>query len=203
MNPGRANRYGRPGLRLPRNIFLLPGSCIFPGVGRELGFGEEIPAVSPVSGCIHRLMIEEGVLMESVLAPAASRLDPAAELIDLSFPEDPFRRMKACSVVTYGESRLQRLPWSGLHRRNERGPSSVTVESSGDPSIPGGRWAVTSRGVPLVGTYERSVFRALEWIAIDASLVQGHLFANPLIVHPRDICERLCWRATQPQFDAI
>ena len=141
--------------------------------------------------------------MESVLVPAVSRPDPAAELIDLAFPEDPFRRMKACSVVTYGESRLQRLPWSGLHRRNERGPSSITLESPNDPLIPGGRWAVTSRGVPLVGTYERSVFRALEWIAIDASVAQGRPFANPLIVHPRDICERLCWRATQPQFDAI
>ena len=141
--------------------------------------------------------------MESVLAPATSRPDPAMELIDLSFPEDPFRRMKACSVVTYGESRLQRLPWSGLHRRNERGPSSITVESPNEASLPGGRWAVTSRGVPLVGTYERSVFRALEWIAIDASLAQGHPLANPMIVHPRDICERLCWRATQPQFDAI
>lgn len=141
--------------------------------------------------------------MESVLAPAPSRPDPAAELIDLSFPEDPFRRMKACSVVTYGESTLQRLPWSGLNRRNERGLPSIVLESPDESAAPGGRWAVSSRGSSLVGTYERSVFRALEWIAIDGSLAQGHPFANPLIVHPRDICERLCWRATQPQFEAI
>src|SRR5262245_21821457 len=115
MNPGTGNRYGRPGVRLPRNIFLPPGSWIFPEIGRgsgekRLGGRTTLPSV-PFSGCMHRRLIEEGVPMESVLAPTASRPDPAAELIDLSFPEDPFRRMKACSVVTYGESKLQRLPW--------------------------------------------------------------------------------------------
>lgn len=141
--------------------------------------------------------------METVLAPSSPRfVDPAAELIDLSCPEDPFQRMKSCSVVVYGEATLQRLPWSGLQRRNERGTTTVTLDSSGDGAL-GGRWAVTSRGSSFPGTYERSVFRALEWIAIDGSLAQGIPFANPLIVHPRDICERLCWRATQPQFEAI
>jgi hypothetical protein len=62
---------------------------------------------------------------------------------------------------------------------------------------------VSCRGANLVGSYERAVFRALEWIAVDGSLAQGLPFRNPLIVHPRDICERLCWRATQPQFEAI
>lgn len=134
--------------------------------------------------------------METVAAPTL-RIDPVSELIDLTDPEDPFQRMKACSVVTYGESTLQRIPWSGLNRPNERGLASATVEDAGT------RWTVTSRGGPLPGSYERSVFRALEWIAIDDSLVQGAPFENPLVVHPRDLCERLCWRATQPQFDAI
>jgi hypothetical protein len=134
--------------------------------------------------------------MESATAPAPSRAsDPAVELIDLSDPENPFQRMKACSVVTYGEKTLQRLPWSGLHGREERGIESIDA--------PEERWTVTSRGPSLVGTYERSVFRALEWMAIDGSVAQGIPFVNPLIVHPRDICERLCWRATQPQFEAI
>jgi hypothetical protein len=134
--------------------------------------------------------------METVAVPTL-RIDPAAELIDLSDPEDPFQRMKTCSVVTYGESTLLRLPWSGLHGRHERGPGSISFDHAGE------RWTVTSRGTPFPGTYERQVFRALEWIAIDASVAQGLPFANPIVVHPRDLCERLCWRATQSQFDAI
>jgi hypothetical protein len=142
--------------------------------------------------------------MESVLAAAAPRLDPATELIDLSCPEDPFQRMKSCSVVTYGEATLMRLPWSGLQRKNERGPASLELDLADDPGAPScSRWSVSNRAVPLLGTYERSVFRALEWIALDASVARGVPFANPLVVHPRDICERLCWRATQPQFESI
>jgi len=133
--------------------------------------------------------------METVAVPTL-RIDPVAELIDLTDPEDPFQRMKTCSVVTYGEATLQRMPWSGLNRPNERSLSAVTHEEAG------GRWTVSTRGT-FPGTYERSVFRALEWIAIDDSVAQGAAFENPLVVHPRDLCERLCWRATQPQFDAI
>jgi hypothetical protein len=138
--------------------------------------------------------------METVLSAVAPRLDPAAELIDLSCPEDPFQRMKSCSVVTYGETTLMRLPWSGLNRKNERGMLSLDLDPADGHAA---RWSVSNRAAPLPGTYERSVFRALEWIALDASVARGVPFANPLIVHPRDICERLCWRATQPQFEAI
>ncbi|HVE38597.1 MAG TPA: hypothetical protein VNM14_01835 [Planctomycetota bacterium] len=142
--------------------------------------------------------------METVLSAAAPSLDPATELIDLSCPEDPFQRMKSCSVVTYGEATLMRLPWSGLQRKNERGLPSLNLEVAEDASAASGlRWSVSNRAAPLPGTYERSVFRALEWIALDGSLARGVPFANPLVVHPRDICERLCWRATQPQFEAI
>jgi hypothetical protein len=140
--------------------------------------------------------------METVSAVTVPRLDPAAELIDLSCPEDPFQKMKACSVVTYSESTLLRLPWSGLHKRHERGIESISLDLSAESGAPV-RWSVAARGQSLIGTYERCVFRALEWIAIDGSVAQGSPFANPLIVHPRDICERLCWRATQPQFEAI
>lgn len=135
--------------------------------------------------------------MESVIAPTPTKPDPALELIDLTDPENPFQRMKSCSVVTYGEATLLRFPWSGFHGRSERGIASIVADS------PEGRWSVTSRLPSLIGTYERSVFKALEWTAIDASVLQGLPFANPLVVHPRDLCERLCWRATQPQFEAI
>jgi hypothetical protein len=143
--------------------------------------------------------------MHTALASAAPRLDPAAELIDLSCAEDPFQKMKSCSVVTYGEATLMRLPWSGLQRKNERaGIASLELDLAEEaPATPPSRWSVTNRSAGLAGSYERSVFRALEWIALDASLARGVPFANPLVVHPRDICERLCWRATQPQFEAI
>jgi hypothetical protein len=85
---------------------------------------------------------------------------------------------KSCSVITYSEAVLYRQPWSTV----EQGPVP-------EHSIPG----------PL----ERSLFRALEWMAIDQSVAQGKPFANPLVIHPRDICERLCWRATQHQFRTI
>jgi hypothetical protein len=134
--------------------------------------------------------------METLAVPVP-RIDPVAELIDLSDPEDPFQRMKSCSVVTYGETTLQRLPWSGVHRSHERGIATIALADRGE------QWTVSCRGTSFPGTYERSVFRALEWIAIDESIAQGVPFANPLVVHPRDICERLCWRATQTQFDAI
>lgn len=102
--------------------------------------------------------------------------------LDTPAPETLAQRMKACSVVTYSERALYRLPWCGLHAR----PSRSAAKGSGNP-----------------GAFERTLFRALEWIAIDQSVAQGVPFSNPLIVHPRDICERLCWRATQPQFRAI
>src|SRR5438552_2880207 len=139
--------------------------------------------------------------MGTLLTAVPPRPDSAAELIDLSDPENPFHRMKACSVVTYGETTLQRMPWSGLHRGEERALPPGALEISDESR--GTRWTVTSRGPGFAGTYERSVFRALEWIALDGSLGQGIPFRNPLVVHPRDLCERLCWRATQLQFDAI
>lgn len=130
----------------------------------------------------------------------AVRSDLLRDLIILDTEGDPFQKMKACSVITHCELTLQRVPWSGLQMKNERGPSSLRF--SGDDAD-SGRWMVSTRGSGLPGTYERSVYRALEWIAIGNSVAQRVPFRNPLIVHPREICERLCWRTTQPQFEAI
>jgi hypothetical protein len=113
--------------------------------------------------------------------------DPALPTVSSDGSEPFSNRMKSCSVVVYSESTLYRRPWSGLHRGGERAS----------------RKAAASRRPPRPGTFERALFRALEWIAVDNSVAQGVPFANPLILHPRDICERLCWRATQPQFKAI
>ena len=102
---------------------------------------------------------------------------------------EPFsNRMKSCSVVTYSEETLYRLPWSTLRPRSGRRGAGASASKS---------------QLPIAGTFERALFRALEWVAIDQSLALGVPFKNPLVVHPRDLCERLCWRATQPQFLAI
>jgi len=126
--------------------------------------------------------------MPSALLARDPLPDTALALISSDGSEPFANRMKSCSVVVYSESTLYRHPWSGLHRGDERG-SRRTAASSRRPSRP--------------GTFERALFRALEWIAVDNSVAQGVPFANPLVLHPRDICERLCWRATQPQFRAI
>jgi hypothetical protein len=141
--------------------------------------------------------------METALAsPRSQESDPATALLELSSPEDRFRRMKACSVVTYSEATLLRLPWSGLDRKkNERGGMRLKLEVEEESR--GIQWNVSSRGGRMVGSRERAIFRALEWIAIEGSLSRGVPFTNPLVVHPRDICERLCWRTTQAQFEAI
>ncbi len=97
-------------------------------------------------------------------------------------------RAKLCSVVSYSESVLFRLPWATLR-------PDLRV-------LPGSSRAVP-QGAPAPGSCERLLFRALEWMAVDRSIARGVPFENPLTVHPRDLCERLCWRATQPQFLAI
>ena len=122
--------------------------------------------------------------------------DPDLFLIDPDDLENPFHRLKTCSVVTYCEQALFRLPWSSLHERPEQSSAALDVER-------GASWTVRSRGGRLPGTVERTVFRALEWMAIDGSIALGHPFENPLSLHLRELCERLCWRVTQPRFRII
>src|SRR6185369_12158336 len=89
--------------------------------------------------------------------------DPALALVSSDGSEPFANRMKSCSVVVYSESTLYRRPWSGLHRGGERGS----------------RRTAASRRAPHPGTFERALFRALEWIAVDNSVAQGLPFANP------------------------
>jgi hypothetical protein len=131
--------------------------------------------------------------MPSALLARDPLPDPDLALASADGSEPFANRMKTCSVVVYSESTLYRLPWSGLHRGGERGSRRTAAPAR----------SAASRRPPRPGTFERALFRALEWIAVDHSVAQGLPFANPLILHPRDICERLCWRATQPQFRAI
>jgi hypothetical protein len=123
--------------------------------------------------------------MTSVLTARPPRREAAPPL-----PEEVVERARArvCSVVTYSESVLLRKPWAALR------PALRALPSEG------------SRRAPRVlapGTCERLLFRALEWMAVERSVARGTPFSNPLIIHPRDVCERLCWRATLPQFQAI
>jgi len=88
--------------------------------------------------------------------------------------------LKGCSVMTYSESLLFRQPWARLFPAASR---------------PGGSF------VP--GPFELAIFRALEWLAIDETVARGIPFSNPLVLHPREICERLCWRTTMPRLEAV
>jgi hypothetical protein len=132
---------------------------------------------------------------------APSLCDSPRTELPASAPSTLFSaRMKSCSVVTYSESVLLRMPWSTVR------PGSGEDRPMPVPDPKGKGAAKHRRGMkrfPVPGSFERSVFRALEWIAIDQSVAQGVPFANPLVFHPRDLCERLCWRATLPQFQAI
>ena len=121
------------------------------------------------------------------------------------FPEGALsRRLKACSVVAYSESTLLRLPFTGVYAPKETGVTSVSLKPEDAlVSGPDRRWTVRSAGLTLPGTFARRVFRALEWIAIDGSIVLGKPFSNPILVSPRDICERLCWHPHQLQLEAI
>jgi len=99
-------------------------------------------------------------------------------------------RARVCSVVTYSESVLFRRPWAGLRPQLRALPAA----DSRRPSTP---------RASAPGTGERLLLRALEWMAVERSVARGTPFKNPMTVHPRDVCERLCWRATLPQFLAI
>jgi hypothetical protein len=119
--------------------------------------------------------------------------------------DEAFKVFKTCSVLAYSEMTLLHLPWSGVDHKDKRLPISIALLLREDLTSFRGRaqWDVSCQGEALGGTYERSVFRALEWIALGGSLALGIPFANPLVVHPREICDRLCWKATQPEFKAI
>jgi len=120
-------------------------------------------------------------------------------------PESAFVGLKTCSVLAYSETTLLRLPWSGIEYKRRPLTSSIALGFREDPSSFRGRvqWNVSCPGEALGGSYERAVFRALEWIALGGSVALGLPFENPLIVHPRDICDRLCGKVTQPEFNAI
>jgi hypothetical protein len=122
--------------------------------------------------------------MPSTLTAPAPRPAAAPQYVEVT----ERTRAKVCSVVSYSESVLFRLPWATLR-------PDLRI-------LPGAGRAVPA-GAPAPGSCERLLFRALEWMAVDRSIARGVPFENPLTIHPRDLCERLCWRATQPQFLAI
>ncbi len=125
--------------------------------------------------------------MTTALTERPPRREPA-----IPVPEEVIERARArvCSVVTFSESVLFRRPWAGLRPQLRALPA------------PDSRRASTPRA-SAPGTGERLLLRALEWMAVERSVARGTPFVNPMIVHPRDVCERLCWRATLPQFLAI
>lgn len=141
-------------------------------------------------------------MKETRIHDAASRGDRGgdeeADPEELGLP-DPYGPRKACPVIFYGETHLLRLPWSVL----SKGEISTTRQiqyASPDGKL---RWRVTAgrRGMP--GPFEKSVFRAWEWMALEFSACKGRPLVNPVQFHPKEVCERLRLREREANFQAV
>lgn len=122
--------------------------------------------------------------------------DPAEPSEEL---EDPFGPRKACPVLFYSEANLLRLPWSVMDRSQVASTRRIAYRPPGAKA----QWTVLAgrRGMP--GPYERSVFRAWEWMALEFSVCKGKPCPNPLLFHPKEVCERLRLREREVNFAAV
>jgi hypothetical protein len=136
--------------------------------------------------------------------PSANQKDFGRRRDETSPEEDPFKDLKTCPVISYCESHLLRLPWSVLDPSRRRS-TRIEVDVDGDLFAGGGdrRWRVLAGRRGLPGPFEMSVFRALEWIALEQSIARGVRFENPLYFHLRELCERLCLKELASNFRAI
>jgi hypothetical protein len=115
--------------------------------------------------------------------------------------QEPFSDFKACPVICYGEATLLRFPWAGL----DAGPPlrRLFQVAGAEPDSRFERWSVQAGPLGPAGPFERSVFRAIEWMVFERSIVLGRRFVNPLVFHPWDVCERLCLKKRNSHFEAI
>lgn len=96
---------------------------------------------------------------------------------------------KACALQVWSEETLLYFPWAVLDSDRPaslsyRGPSPVASRAF---------WrAGASGGMP--GVFEREVFRACEWIAIEEARRSGGQVPDPFVFTGRSLCERLCLR---------
>ncbi len=98
---------------------------------------------------------------------------------------------KSCALRVWSEETLLRLPWAAL-----KGGCSASLAYRG-PSPGRSRvvWEAAGRdGLP--GPFEREVFRACEWTAIEEARRTGGELPDPFVFTGRDLCERLCLRET-------
>lgn len=104
-----------------------------------------------------------------------------------------FSERKACPVLVRSERTLLRLPWAVLDEREAGRARSFAVKlPAGDPRARGvRRWEVFAGPSGMPGPFERGVFRACEWMALERSAGRrrrpggGHSFSV------REVCERL------------
>lgn len=118
---------------------------------------------------------------------------------------DPFADLKTCPVISYCEATLLQLPWAVLEAQRSRRPHRVQFEVDGE--LPKGHadrsWRVGSGPSGLPGPFEREVFRALEWIALEKFHAQGRRFQNPLYFQVPEVCERLCLKELSTNYRAV
>ena len=140
--------------------------------------------------------------LPSSLPPLLQALFSRPVPTELPEEEDPFKDLKTCPVVTYCETTLLQLPWASLEPAQTRRPRQIRIELNGELS--GSRpWRAFTGGRVLPGPFEREVFRALEWMALEKFFMQGRRFENPLLFQIPEICERLCLKELSTNFRAI
>lgn len=119
--------------------------------------------------------------------------------------EDPFADLKTCPVISYCEATLLQLPWAVLETSRSRRPQRLHFEVDGE--LPQGHfdrsWTVSPGARGLPGPFEREVFRALEWMALEKFFAHGRRFENPLLFQIPEICERLCLKELSTHYRAI
>ena len=105
---------------------------------------------------------------------------------------------KACALQVWSEETLLQLPWAALEpgkpgRLSYRGrlPDGTRLNCE----------IVASDGLP--GAFDREVFRACEWIAIEEAVRSGGHLPDPFVFTGRSLCERLCLRETLETADCL
>ncbi|HXG61274.1 MAG TPA: hypothetical protein VNO22_07870 [Planctomycetota bacterium] len=125
-------------------------------------------------------------------------VEPPAPAEPPALPEAPlhfalFAERKACPVLVYAEQSLLKYPWSALDETEAGRPDIVMVRF---PERRDGRsflrtWEIRPGPEGLPGPFDRAVFRACEWTALETRVGARRSVPSVLTVSVREILERL------------
>lgn len=130
--------------------------------------------------------------------PGLPAVEPAVPPEVPAPPEAPlhfalFAERKACPVLVYAEQSLLRYPWSVLDEAEAGRPDVLAARfpehRDGRPFCRG--WEVHPGPAGLPGPFDRAVFRACEWTALEARVGTRRPVPSVLTVSVREILERL------------